>query len=454
VSSARYFFNYISLTVENDIVSPPGRVGDCLQDRVYYEVIMIDLVKLHLSAGDGGYGRVAFRREKYVPRGGPAGGNGGDGGHIILKGVADKSSLVRFSGVKEYRADNGQAGGKQKCKGARGKDIIIEVPVGTRVWLLAENKISQHRRWRYSLDYLLNRDEVEVNKFYLEAEGQAIPPREKDELEPIRVEKNVAQLLAGVIRDSSDSLKGVDFNRLPKQKLLEITAPGQEVVLCQGGFGGRGNNTFKGPANTTPLEAEYGTVGEKKVVVLEQLLLADIGLVGFPNAGKSTLISVLTQARPKIGDYPFTTLEPHLGTLPLKGREVILADLPGLIEGASQGKGLGHAFLRHVEHCRLLLFVLFLPEEIVFDEDLSVADQAVHLLSQFEKLQQELSDYGQELINKPFIIGVNKQDIYSKELIKVTQKLFTKQQQEIVFFSAATKSGIEQLLDAFDHILG
>lgn len=387
---------------------------------------MIDLVKLYLQAGDGGHGRVAFRREKYVPKGGPSGGNAGDGGHIIIRGVKNKSSLLHLSGVKEYLAGGGQAGGKQKRKGFRGKDVVIEVPVGTRVWLLAENQISQRRRTRYSLDYLLNRDEVDVKKYYLEAEGQTIPSRPEDELEPEPIQK---------------------------QQLLEITVPGQKIVLCQGGFGGRGNNTFKGPAKTTPLEAEYGTAGEKKVVILEQLLLADVGLVGFPNAGKSTLISVLTKARPKVGDYPFTTLEPHLGVLPLRDREVVVADIPGLIEGASQGKGLGHDFLRHIEHCQLLLFILYLPEEIIFDDDMSIKKRADYLYQQFEKLQKELSDYGQELKSKPFLVGINKQDLYSEELVVAVKKLFTQHKQKIVIFSAATKFGIDQLLNVFSGAL-
>ena len=347
--------------------------------------------------------------------------------------------------------------------GAKGKDMVIEVPVGTRVWLLAENQVSEKRRKRYSLDYLLNRDDVDINKYYLEGEGQAVPAREKDEPVPVLTKKMVengedkikrqARLLRQVIGDSSDSLKGFDFKQLPKQQLVEISAVGQEVVICQGGFGGRGNNTFKGPANTTPLEAEHGTVGEKKVVVLEQLLLADVGLVGFPNAGKSTLISVLTEARPKVGDYPFTTLEPHLGVMPLKGKEVVVADIPGLIEGASQGKGLGHAFLRHVEHCRLLLFVLFLPEEIIFNEELGVTKQAKYLQDQFKKLEQELNNYSQELQAKHFLVGVNKIDLYSPELIKAIEKLFAKNKQEIIFFSGVTKNGVEELLDKISENL-
>ncbi len=423
---------------------------------------MIDLVKLHLQAGNGGNGRVSFRREKYIPKGGPDGGDGGDGGHIIIRGVDSFSSLNHLSGVKEYVAQSGQSGGKKKKKGAKGENVVIKVPVGTRVWLLAENEVSQTRRQRYSLDYRLNRDEVSFTRYYLDSVGEAAPRNKSNPILSILAEsaadgvdevdirgrlKQQIKDLSSVIESSSDSLKDVDFKKLPKQQLLEITSVGQEIVLCQGGFGGRGNTTFKGPSNTTPMESDLGTFGEAKVVVLEQLLLADIGLVGFPNAGKSTLISVLTQARPKVANYPFTTLEPHLGVMPIKDREVVIADIPGLIEGASGGKGLGHAFLRHVEHCRLLLFVLYLPEEAVFNEDLSVKEKAQQVYDQFTKLQQELGDYGQEMTSKPYLVGVNKIDIYADELVNEIEKVFKKNKQPLVIFSAVTKAGTEDLIN-------
>lgn len=426
---------------------------------------MIDLVKLELLAGDGGHGRVAFRREKYVPKGGPAGGNGGNGGDIILRGSRHLSSLDHLIGEKNFKAGDGQPGGKKKSKGARGEDQVIEVPVGTIVWLLAENQISQVRRQRYDLAYLLSHDEVEPEKYYLEKIGQRIPPRPADELQPILTEeqaeraaseaddepdaavklKRRARLLKKVLRTSSESLKEIRLKDLPKQKLVEITAAGQEVTLCQGGFGGRGNNTFKGPVNTTPLEAEYGTTGEKKIVILEQQLLADVGLVGFPNAGKSTLISVLTEARPKTANYPFTTLEPHLGILKAadrSGAELVMADIPGLVEGASQGKGLGHAFLRHVEHSRLLLVLLYLPEEIIFDESLSNQEKVKQLLEQQKALQGELENYGPELVNKSQLVVVNKIDLYSPALIEAMKAQLP---DETILISAVTQNGLDKL---------
>lgn len=423
---------------------------------------MIDLVKLHLQAGRGGNGRVAFRREKYIPKGGPAGGDGGNGGHVIIEGIDTMSSLNHLSGVKGFEAQFGQAGGNKKKTGSKGENVVIKVPVGTRIWLLAENEISQIRRNRYSLDYKLNRDEVKFERYYLESAGENPTKTKIPEINPILSKKAVEEVadpeahqqlkkqykaLKHAIENSTETLKDVDFKKLPKQYLQEIAEAGQQVIICQGGFGGRGNNAFKGPAKTTPLEAERGTPGEAKVVVLEQLLLADVGLVGFPNAGKSTLISVLTQARPKVGNYPFTTLEPHLGIMNLKNKEVVVADIPGLIAGASQGKGLGHAFLRHVEHCRLLLFVLFLPEAEVFNEELSVLKKAEIIYNQFTKLRLELGEYGQELINKPYLVGINKIDIYEPELIEKIKDVFAKNKQAVLFFSAATKNKVDELID-------
>ncbi len=431
---------------------------------------MIDLVKLELLAGDGGHGRVAFRREKYVPKGGPAGGNGGDGGHVILKGNRHLGSLEQLIGEKRFKAGDGQVGGKDKRQGARGFNQVIEVPLGTTAWLLAENQISRARRQRYDLAYLLSRQEVEPEKYYLEEIGQGIPPRPADELQPVLTEAEVekaaekseeqktsaqaklkrrARLLKKVLRSSSESLKELSLKDLPKQQLIEISKHDQEIVICQGGFGGRGNNAFKGPENTTPLEAEYGTTGEKKVVILEQQLLADVGLVGFPNAGKSTLISVLTEARPKTANYPFTTLEPQLGILKTSdkiggggGSELVIADIPGLIEGASQGKGLGHAFLRHVEHCRLLLIVLFLPEEVIFDDELTDQEKAERLIEQWQALKSELENYGPELINKPQLLAINKTDLYPTKLLEAIKAQLPA---EAAYFSAVTQVGLGEL---------
>lgn len=364
---------------------------------------MTDLVTLMLVAGDGGNGRVSFRREKYIPKGGPDGGDGGDGGSVIIRGSKHLNTLDHLARakMKGYRAKSGQMGGRKNKFGSKGEDLVLEVPLGTVIWLLSENQISQKRTISYSVEKLLPKKEALIEKYYLNTQGQAISLRREDKPE------------------ISDNYK--------KRQLLEITQDGQEIVVCQGGFGGRGSDAFKGPAKTTPLEAEYGSQGEQKLVMLELKLLADVGLVGFPNAGKSTLLSVLTQAKPKIANYPFTTLEPHLGVMSSpkgKGKELVVADIPGLIEGASQGKGLGHEFLRHIEHCGLLLFVLFVQEELVFDESISVKKKALLVWRQFEDLQRELKDYSPILTKKPYLLSLNKIDLYSPELIGAIGEVF------------------------------
>lgn len=434
---------------------------------------MIDLVKLHLAGGDGGDGRVSFRREKYIPKGGPDGGNGGNGGHLIIRGTNQFSTLQHLTGVRDVQAQSGNPGDKRKKQGLQGSDTVLEVPVGTVVWLLAENEVSRRRRERYGMGYQLGRDEVRLEKFEIEFDERGKTPRSPDQIEPILAEPNElqlpkdaeagldestltilkreARLLKKVISQSSESLKETDFRHLPKQHLIEITTDGQEVVICQGGFGGHGNTAFKGPSRTTPMLAEYGSRGERKVVILEQRLLADIGLVGFPSVGKSTLLSVLTDAHPKIAAYPFTTLEPQLGVMKLNEKEVMVADLPGLIEGAHEGKGLGFTFLRHVEHCHLLLIVLALDEAVVFDESIKTKDKAKLLLQQWQGIRQELTAYGQLLADKRQIIGINKSDIYDVELRRTITQLFMDQtRQQPVIFSAATGEGIDQLKSALN----
>jgi GTP-binding protein len=233
--------------------------------------------------------------------------------------------------------------------------------------------------------------------------------------------------------------------------VAEIMQDGQEVVICQGGYGGRGNDRFKSSTNQVPLEAEFGSEGEKRAVVLELKLLADVGLVGFPNAGKSTFLSVVTKARPKIANYPFTTLEPNLGVIYFDDsggdglRELVVADIPGLIEGASEGKGLGLDFLRHIENCKVLMFVLALDENQVFDKSMTDKDRAVILLDQYNLLKTELSSYKAILQDKKSLVTVNKSDLYSDELVSEISKLFSKKGIKLHFFSGATQVGLLEL---------
>lgn len=394
---------------------------------------MTDLVKLTLRAGNGGNGRVSFRREKFIPKGGPDGGQGGKGGSVIIRATRQLTTLSHFAGAKEYKAEPGQAGGMRKMTGRQGEDIVLEVPLGTVIWMLAENPES-HRRTRYlGVERARYHNEMRFEKFFLAQEGAPIPPRE--------LEGDAVQEF------SQAGLSNIDLKTVEKQELVVLKEDGQEVIVCQGGFGGRGNESFKGSTNTTPLEAEYGTPGEIKVVLLELKLLADVGLVGFPNAGKSSLISRLTQARPKIASYPFTTLEPNLGVMAHKEREVVIADIPGLIEGASEGKGLGYTFLRHVENSTALLFVVSLDEVVVFDTSLSEADKAAQLVAQYDSLLRELAAYNELVAHKRSLVVLNKIDMYSKELIDDVSSLFKQKSIDLIPMSAATGEGEDKLRD-------
>ena len=453
---------------------------------------MIDLVKLKLLAGDGGDGRISLHRSKYRPKGGPDGGDGGDGGNIIIRGNKNLNTLKNFAGVKEFVAQDGQDGGKNKQHGLKGEDIIIEVPLGTVVWLAAENKISQIRREKYQrpaiefdfekkepagdiqqssqekgkkiedsnqflqeknndspfrLNVTLRRDEVKFEKYYQDWDGNLQSHRVVDEMrlvQPPQEEVETKQF------GQFDKILDSNISKIVTLKLIEIKKDKQEVIVCQGGFGGRGNHAFRAATHQTPLEAEYGTYGEKKEVVLELRLLADLGLVGLPNAGKSTLLSRLTKALPKIAAYPFTTLEPNLGVMRSKDgkKELVVADIPGLIEKASQGKGLGDRFLRHIENCQVLMYVLFLEEHFVYDAEKSLQKKADSLLQQFQQLQQELGTHHKQLLDKPYIVTLNKIDIYPGKLVHKIQASFKKEGEVIIPSSGVTGEGLDKVRNA------
>lgn len=456
---------------------------------------MIDLVKLKLLAGDGGDGRISLHRSKYRPKGGPDGGDGGDGGNIIIRGNKNLNTLKSFAGVKEFSAPDGQDGGKNKQHGLKGKDIIIEVPLGTVVWLAAENDISQIRRKKYQrpaisfdleetkeenssqqssreketkktsnaqqssqeknnnspfrLHITLQRDEVEFEKYYQDWEGNLQSNKTVDEMKLIQASQEQEKIETKQF-GQFDRILDSDLSEVVTLKLVEIKKDQQEVIVCQGGFGGRGNHAFRAATHQTPLEAEYGTYGEKKEVVLELRLLADLGLVGLPNAGKSTLLSRLTKALPKIADYPFTTLEPNLGVMRSKDgkKELVVADIPGLIEKASQGKGLGDRFLRHIENCQVLMYVLFLEEYFVYDTEKSLQEKVDMLWLQFQQLQKELGTHHKQLLSKPYIVSLNKIDIYPKELVQKTKERFEKEGETIIPFSGVTGEGLDEVRNA------
>jgi GTP-binding protein len=325
----------------------------------------VDYVKIHLTSGNGGAGSTHLRREKFVAKGGPDGGDGGRGGHVIIRGNKNLWTLLGFKFKRHFRAGHGENGGKQRSTGANGEDVILEVPLGT------------------------------------------------------------------VVRDSETGAV-----------LFEITGDGQEEISARGGMGGRGNWHFKSATNQTPRYAQPGIPGEEKNLTLELKVLADVGLVGFPNAGKSTLLSVLTSAKPKIADYEFTTLKPNLGIVKYRDfKSFVVADIPGIIEGASEGKGLGHYFLRHIERNAVLLFMV-------------PADSA-DISKEYEILLKELRKYNPELMDKDRLLAISKCDMLDEELIsEMREELATELPgMTPVFISSVSGLGIDRLKDRLWKLL-
>ena len=316
----------------------------------------IDYVKFRSRSGNGGAGCLHFHREKFVDKGGPDGGDGGRGGHVILKGNAQLWTLLHMKYRKHISAENGNGGESQNLTGAQGKDEIIEVPLGT---------IARHADT-----------------------GEAI---------------------------------------------CEINTDGEAVILSPGGRGGKGNSFFATPTQQAPHHAQPGEPGKEEWVILELKLLADVGLVGFPNAGKSTLLSVVSAAKPKIADYAFTTLTPNLGVVAYRNNQsFVMADIPGIIEGAAEGKGLGIRFLRHIERNSLLLFMI--PAD------------AADIKKEFEILLNELRKYNPELLDKKRLLAVTKSDLLDEELRVAIQKELPSGIPTI-FISAMTNQGITELKD-------
>ena len=315
----------------------------------------VDYVKIYCRSGKGGRGSTHMRREKYVPKGGPDGGDGGRGGHVILRGNRNYWTLLHLRYERHVFADHGESGGAKKCFGKDGADRVIEVPCGTVV-----------------------------------------------------------------------------FNGETGEYICDITDHDQEVILLQGGRGGLGNVNFKTSTNQAPRYAQPGEPMQEMTVILELKLLADVGLVGFPNAGKSTLLSAVSAAKPKIANYPFTTLEPNLGIVSYRdNKSFVMADIPGIIEGASEGKGLGTRFLRHIERNSLLLFVI--PAD------------ADDIKAEYDILLNELVQYNPELADKKRLLAISKTDLLDDEL----QEEISKDLPDIpyVFISAVTNTGLSQLKD-------
>ncbi|MDU3176319.1 MULTISPECIES: GTPase ObgE [Anaerococcus] len=326
---------------------------------------MIDFAKINLKAGDGGNGAVAWRREKYEPTGGPAGGDGGDGGSIIIKATRNLSTLDDFKYKTKYKAENGQPGGKSKKFGKKGEDLILKVPVGT------------------------------------------------------------------ILREAESNTIIKDFK-----------TDNEEFLIAKGGKGGRGNVHFKNSIRQAPRFAENGKKGQEIDLVMELKVLADVGLVGLPNVGKSTLISVITSAKPKIANYHFTTIDPNLGVVNIdKERSFIVADIPGLIEGANEGQGLGHDFLKHIERCRVLVHLV----------DIS-GIEGRDPIADFTLINEELKLYNEKLADKPMIIALNKTDLdFNDNASKFIEEFGS--DYKIFKISAATTDGIKDLLDATYNLL-
>ena len=317
----------------------------------------VDYVKIHVASGKGGQGSAHLRREKFVAKGGPDGGDGGRGGHIIIKANKNLWTLYHLKFKRHFKAGHGAAGGKQTSTGANGEDVYIEVPLGT------------------------------------------------------------------VLRDT--------------QKIVaEVTEENQEVIVVKGGKGGLGNVHFKSATRQTPRYAQPGLPGEEANLTLELKVLADVGLVGFPNAGKSTLLSVITAAKPKIADYEFTTLKPNLGIVKYRDYQTfVMADIPGIIEGAAEGKGIGHRFLRHIERNSTLLFLI--PAD------------ADDIRKQYDILLDELRRYNPELLDKDRLVAISKSDMLDDELKAEMKAELDRDFEGIpyLFISAVAQQGLTELKD-------
>ncbi len=323
----------------------------------------VDRVEISVKAGDGGDGAVAFRREKFMEWGGPSGGDGGNGGSVILVADPQLTTLLDYRYQQHHRAKSGQNGMGSDCNGASASDLLLRVPGGT------------------------------------------------------------------IVKDADSG-----------ELLCDLSAPGQQFTVAKGGRGGLGNMNFATSTRQAPRFAQDGTLGEERKIVLELKLLADVGLLGFPNAGKSTLISRVSRARPKIAEYPFTTLVPNLGMVQYKsGLSFVMADIPGLIEGASEGVGLGQQFLRHVERCKILIHLV----------DLSAEGEGREPVKDWQTLNRELAKYSESLAQKPQLVVGNKIDLpFARERLPKFSKAMKRKGVKVLSISAATGEGIVALLDA------
>jgi GTPase len=381
----------------------------------------IDEAVIHLKAGDGGNGSAAFRREDGVPRGGPSGGDGGDGGSIIIVADTGLSTLLDFKYRRHYAADRGEDGRNKDQYGAAGEDLVLRVPVGTVVY---EDNAGARDAGDDLAAKAHHGDGDDADDAGEQGEADADADEGSDEA------------------DGGEPTGPTVGGREPARAnapLADMAEAGSRFVIARGGKGGRGNIHFKTPWNQAPRTAEPGTLGEERTVRLELKLLADVGLLGYPNVGKSTFIRRVSRARPRVADYPFTTLVPNLGVVQLSDeRHFVIADIPGLIEGASQGAGLGHQFLRHVERCRVLLHIV----EATFTTG---PDRSP--LHDFDVINSELAGYSEALTGKPQVVVLNKIDAMASDEVSMARRAFADRGVELLTVSAATGAGIDAVLE-------
>jgi len=321
--------------------------------------MFIDTATIMVKGGNGGRGAATFHREKYVPKGGPDGGNGGNGGSVVLEATPHENTLMRYKYNRHFRAENGVNGAKKNCHGRRGENLVLKVPIGT------------------------------------------------------------------VVRDSDTGVT-----------IADLDEEGATCTVALGGRGGHGNLFFKCASRPVPTFAELGEPGEDKTILLEMKLMADVGLVGFPNAGKSTFLGKISNARPKVADYPFTTVNPMLGVANLDmDRSLVIADLPGLIEGAAEGLGLGHRFLRHIERTGVVLHLIDM-------EDVDLENP----LERYEAIRQELERYSDKLASKPEVVAFSKMEYdLGEDMESLIRASFG--EREVHFISSFTGKGINELIE-------
>lgn len=378
----------------------------------------VDHARIKIRSGNGGHGCVSFRREKFIPKGGPDGGDGGKGGDVYIVATSKMHTLYDFRVKRKFSGENGRPGEGSQRTGRGGNDLYIELPVGTLVYLVPPAPPAPE-----------------------ESGGDVEEEQAVEDIPVERGEDISAELPEEYAPQTFEEIEGEELEEeIPQEEVLiaDLVEDGQEVLLAKGGRGGKGNLHFKSSTMRTPRFAQPGERGEEKVIRLELKVIADAGFLGLPNAGKSTLLSAISAARPKIAAYPFTTLAPNLGVLEdYMGRRMIAADIPGLIEGAHSGQGLGHQFLKHVERTRFLVHILSA-------EELNVESP----WEGFDLLNDELAMFDPKLADKTQILVVNKIDLLSEEDLAILRTHAERDGMNVHFISALHKKGVDALVAA------